>query len=111
MDVFYVAGLINAPPSDVDSRLYINFSKQLPVELPPHLVQKVKDFALHIKEKEANLPYPITPNAVKGLMEMIKASARLELRTSIDLKDLERVFDIFEKATELNLHQQHSQTA
>jgi len=87
---------------DVDFfRRYFNFSKQLDIKIPAHLSQKIKDFTLHIKEKEEKLPYPITPNTVKGIVEMIKASARLELRTLVELKDLERVFNIFEKATEV----------
>ena len=87
---------------DVDFiRRYINFSKQLDTKIPTHLSQKIKDFTLYIKDKEEKLPYPITPNTVKGIVEMIKASAKLELRALVELKDLERVFNIFEKATKV----------
>ncbi len=78
---------------------YAEHARRLKVELPAHFADKIKSFAVSLKEREQQLPYKITPQAIIGIIRMAKASARMELRAEIESKDLERVFDIFDRIT------------
>jgi len=71
------------------------------VELPAHLADKIKEFAISLKERESNLPYKLTSQTIVGIIRMAKASARMEMRNQIESKDLERVFNIFSRMTNL----------
>ena len=77
---------------------YIKYTYDLEIKLPDNLAVKIKDFVTDLKAKEAQLPFEITPRLVVGLMRMAKASARMEARTKIEAKDLERVFEVVNSA-------------
>ncbi len=77
---------------------YIRFAGKLDAEIPHLLADKIKDFATNLKEKEAELPFEITPRTVIGITRLARASARMELRSIVEGKDLERVFNIVTKA-------------
>lgn len=79
---------------------YAEFAKKLEVELPTHMADKIKEFAVVIKSREEKLPYKVTAQIIVGIIRMAKASARMELRNQIESKDLERVFNLFSKITE-----------
>jgi len=77
---------------------YIRFALKLDAEIPQNLADKIKNFVTSLKEKEAELPFEITPRTVIGITRFAKASARMELRSIVEGKDLERVFNIVTKA-------------
>ena len=78
---------------------YCRFAKNLQVEIPQTWAEKIKEFAVKLKEeKELQLPYKISSQLVVGLVRLVKASARSELRTIVEAKDLDRVFRIYEKS-------------
>ncbi len=77
---------------------YVRFVNKLDAEIPHNLAEKIKDFVTNLKEKEAELPFEITPRTVIGVTRLAKASARMELRSIVEGKDLDRVFNIITKA-------------
>ncbi|MEM2874235.1 MAG: ATP-binding protein [Candidatus Nanoarchaeia archaeon] len=84
-------------------RNYIRFASKVDVEIPQELADKIKNFVTSLKEKEAELPFEITPRIVIGITRLAKASARMELRSIVEGKDLERVFSIVTKAYSANI--------
>ncbi len=80
---------------------YIKYASQIDVKLQDHFIAKVKEFVVNLKKEEDRLPFEITPRTVKGIIRLLKASARIELRDKVDTKDLERVFSIFNEATDI----------
>ncbi len=80
---------------------YIRYANQINVKLPNHFIAKVKEFVVNLKEKEDKLPFDITPRTIKGILRLLKASARIELRDKVDAKDLDRIFGIFNKTIEM----------
>jgi DNA replicative helicase MCM subunit Mcm2 (Cdc46/Mcm family) len=78
-------------------RRYVRYANRLDPKLPHALAEKVKSFVTDLKEKENELPFEITPRTVVGITRLLKASARIDLRAEIDVKDLDRVFTIVSK--------------
>jgi DNA replicative helicase MCM subunit Mcm2 (Cdc46/Mcm family) len=74
---------------------YLKKAKELDVQIPRNLVDRIKNFILRLKEKEKKVPYEVSEDVVAGVINMVKSSARLELRDLVETKDLERVFSIF----------------
>lgn len=81
---------------------YVRFVSKLDAEIPQNLADKIRDFVTNLKEKEAELPFEITPRIVLGITRLVKASARMELRSIVEGKDLDRVFGIVTKAYNLD---------
>jgi DNA replicative helicase MCM subunit Mcm2 (Cdc46/Mcm family) len=84
-------------PNIDDLEFLANYLKKaLEIEpiMPPNLTEKTKELILSLKSKEKSLKYNVTERTIAAIMNMIKASARLELRAEIRAKDLERVFSI-----------------
>jgi len=77
---------------------YVRFASKLDAEIPQNLAEKIRDFVTNLKEKEAELPFEITPRIVIGITRLAKASAKMELRSIVEGKDLDRVFEIVTKA-------------
>ncbi len=77
---------------------YINKARETEVEIPTHLSDKLKKFVVGLKKKEKKLRYNVTPAFVSCVVNLCKASARMELRSEIESKDLVRVFEIVEKS-------------
>jgi len=73
---------------------YIKKAREIEPTMPPNLTEKTKSLILSLKSKEKTLKYDVTEQTITAVMNMIKASARLELRAEIRAKDLERVFSI-----------------
>ena len=72
---------------------YIKHAQKIKVGIPPHLADKIKLFALNLKKKNKK----ISQKTIEGILEMVKASAAMELRNEVETKDLERVFKIFKE--------------
>jgi DNA replicative helicase MCM subunit Mcm2 (Cdc46/Mcm family) len=79
-------------------RRYARFANSLDVEIPRELADKIKDFVTGLKEKEPEFLFEVTPRTIIGITRLAKASARMELRSIVEGKDLERVFNIVTKA-------------
>lgn len=80
---------------------YVRHASKLNPELPKELADKVKDFVTELKSKESELPLEITPRTVVGITRLLKASARMDLRNTVEAKDLEKVFKIVNSAYQL----------
>ncbi|MGC8940985.1 MAG: hypothetical protein ACP5JY_03050 [Candidatus Nanoarchaeia archaeon] len=84
-------------------RKYIKFASKLDAEIPPELTEKIISFTTLLKEKEPVLKYCVTPKLILTISRLAKASARLELRSVVDAKDIERAFSIVQKSFGLEL--------
>lgn len=79
-------------------REYINRGREIEVEIPAHLSEKLKKFMVGLKKQEKKLNYKVTPSFVSCVVNLVKASARMELRPEVVSKDLSRVFEVVEKS-------------
>lgn len=79
-------------------RRYVKYVMPLDVEIPKELADKITEFVTNLKRKESELLFEVTPRTVIGITRLAKASARLEQRALVEAKDLERVFEIINKA-------------
>lgn len=82
-------------------RQYIDYAAKLNVKFPKDLEDEVVTFAEKLKTNEKLYITEISPRIVVGLMNLAKASARLELRESVTSADLERVTALVEKSLSL----------
>lgn len=73
---------------------YIKNAQKIKVKLPPHLTDKIKLFALALKKRNKK----VTKKTIEGILQLVKASAAMELREQVESKDLARVFKIFKQA-------------
>lgn len=71
---------------------YVKMGQKINVRIPPRFVEKIKSFALTLDKRKIN------KNTVEGILQLVKASAAMELRSEIKTKDLVRIFEIFRKA-------------
>ncbi|MFH1589129.1 MAG: ATP-binding protein [archaeon] len=79
-------------------RDYIEFSQMIDIKFDEKLKSKIVDFSAKIKKDEAKFLVDISPRQILGIMRLTKASARMELRNQVTEKDLQRVFNLFEKS-------------
>jgi len=79
-------------------RRYLKYVSPLDVEIPKTLADKITGFVTELKQKEPALSFEVTPKTVAGITRLAKASARMEQRSLVEAKDLERVFSIVNKA-------------
>jgi len=90
---------VKVKPKDIlFLRKYAKFANALDAEIPKELAEKITEFVTRLKEKESELLFEVTPRTVIGITRLAKASARMELRSVVEGKDLERVFNIVSKA-------------
>ncbi|MEM2954447.1 MAG: hypothetical protein QW625_00630 [Candidatus Nanoarchaeia archaeon] len=87
-------------PDIVFIQKYIRIANNLNVEMSPELADKIAQFVANLKDKEKELKFPITAKTVIAISRLVKASARMELRTLVEAKDLERVFNIIKQTYE-----------
>lgn len=80
---------------------YITRCSEIKVNIPRQLSDQIEQFVSGLKELEKNLPYNITSKTVEGIVGLIKASARSEMRKEVQTKDLERVFSIVRSALQI----------
>ncbi|MFH1770489.1 MAG: ATP-binding protein [archaeon] len=79
-------------------RDYIEFSHMIEVTFDEKLKKKVVEFATKLKKDEHKFLIEVSPRLILGLMRLAKASARIELRTKVEEKDLQKVFKLYEKS-------------
>jgi len=82
---------------DIDFiKSYLDCVRANKVKLPKHLFEHVRKF---VRRKRASKPsVKVGEEFVRGVVELAKASARIEMRKFVTHKDLERAFRIAEKA-------------
>lgn len=73
---------------------YAREAKKVKVRIPLRISNDIKDFSVILKEKEDLMPWPITGKTIEAMVELVKASARMEFRRMVSVKDLDRVFGI-----------------
>lgn len=73
---------------------YIKYSESISVNFPKEFENSVTEFVENIKRREYRYLVEISPRLVIGLIRLIKASARMELRESVEQKDLDRAKEI-----------------
>ena len=77
---------------------YIVRAEKINVEIPRAIEQDIIDFAEILKKEEGNSLIEVSPRLVIGLVRLVKASARLELRSEVEHRDLELVKGIFRES-------------
>jgi len=75
---------------------YVEHVKESKVKLPKHLFEHVRKFVRRKRASKSSVE--IGEEFVRGVVELAKASARMEMRKFVTHKDLERAFRIAEKA-------------
>ncbi|MBW2965185.1 ATP-binding protein [Candidatus Woesearchaeota archaeon] len=74
---------------------YVKHAHALPdIKLPKKFEQEIVDFIADIKENEKKYLVEISPRLVVGFSRLAKASARMELRESVEQKDVDLVKQI-----------------
>ncbi len=73
---------------------YIHESEKINVELPPMLEPGITEFVEKLKINESKFLTEISPRLVVGMINMAKASARMNLRKEVNKQDVELVQDI-----------------
>lgn len=79
-------------------RDYVEFSHMVEVSFDDKLKKKIVDFATKLKKDERKFLIEVSPRLILGLMRLAKASARIELRNKVEEKDLNKVFNLYEKS-------------
>lgn len=79
-------------------RDYIEFSQMVEVSFDEKLKKKIVDFATKLKKDERKFLIEVTPRLILGIMRLAKASARIKLRNKVEEKDLNKVFNLYEKS-------------
>jgi len=83
-------------------KAYIDHATKIKVTVPKDLEDEIVSFAEKLKSNEKRYMIEISPRIVIGLLNLAKASARLELRDTVTQSDLERVEKIVEQSLSLN---------
>ena len=81
---------------------YIDYVKQIKVELPKKFEQQVVNFAAELKEKEGDYLIEISPRIIVGFIRLVKAAAMLEMRKEANQQDIDYVVDIIKKSLEIS---------
>jgi replicative DNA helicase Mcm len=79
-------------------KAYVEHAKNTTVRFPKDLEEEVVEFAERLKNNEKSYLTEISPRIVVGLMNLAKASARMELRDTVTKQDLARVTALVEKS-------------
>ena len=86
-----------AKESDIAfAKSYAEYANKISVKMPKDLEDDIVAFAEKLKSNEKRYVVEISPRIIVGLMNLAKASARLELRDTVMQQDLERVIQVVE---------------
>jgi replicative DNA helicase Mcm len=77
---------------------YVSHASKIQVRFPKELEDEVVAFAERLKMNEKRYLTEVSPRIVVGLMNLAKASARMELRNTVTKTDLDRVMQLVEKS-------------
>ncbi|MBW2966428.1 ATP-binding protein [Candidatus Woesearchaeota archaeon] len=81
---------------DIDFiKSYVKYTNKIEkVEFPKEMQKKAIDFIDNIKKNEDKYVIDVSPRLVIGFMRLCKALAKMEARTRVEEKDVERVKDV-----------------
>jgi len=82
---------------------YINLARKGKVRFPKEHEQDVIEYVRGLKKEERRLIAEVSPRTVVGIMNLAKASARMNLRNRVEKNDIERVKLIFNRAIDTGL--------
>jgi len=77
---------------------YIKYCESIIVNFPKEFENNVTEFVEYIKRREYRYLVEISPRLVIGLIRLIKASARMELRENVEQRDLDRAKEILKES-------------
>lgn len=77
---------------------YVEYVQDINIKIPHLLSKQIKSFITGLKKMEKELLFIITSKTVEGIIQLVKASARCELRSEVESKDLDRVFSIIRRS-------------
>lgn len=77
-------------------RDYIEFSHLIDVSFDDKLKKQIVDFAAKLKKDEDKFLIEVSPRLILGIIRLVKASARVELRIKVEQKDIDKVFKLYE---------------
>ncbi len=80
------------------AKAYVAFAQKTTVTFPKNLEDSIVAFAEKLKTNEKRYLIDVSPRIVVGLMNLTKASARLELREKVEKKDLDRIMHLVEQS-------------
>lgn len=72
-------------------KAYIKEAEGLRVSIPKSMEKRIVDFAEELRDDEDKYLVEVSPRLVIGLVRMAKAAARMELRESVEQKDIDLV--------------------
>ncbi|MEM4246861.1 MAG: ATP-binding protein [Candidatus Woesearchaeota archaeon] len=85
--------------ADIDFvKAYVDYASKIKVSFDKELEDEVVAFAEKLKANEKRYVSEISPRIVVGLMNLAKASARMELRDKVTQADLQRVEKLVENS-------------
>ncbi len=74
---------------------YIEYAKNIDVELETGFETRIIEFVKEIKKDEDRFIVEITPRMVKGIINIAKSNARLHLRNKTSREDIDKAINIF----------------
>lgn len=77
---------------------YVDYAGSLEVEIPSEIKTAISDFVNHLKSSEKEFLVEVSPRLVHGIMRLVRASARMNLREKANINDLETVQDIVKES-------------
>jgi replicative DNA helicase Mcm len=96
-----ILGIKDHGLSEHDRKLiknYICHAKKIAVTMPKQLEERIIVFAKGLKEDEKKFLVEVNPRLVVGIVRLAKASARSELRDTVQEKDLQKVFSLIKQS-------------
>ncbi len=76
---------------------YVSFAENIKVDFPKGLEKEVVNFVEYLKRNEEDFLVSVGPRTIIGFIRMCKANARLNLRTEVTRKDIDKIKKIFEE--------------
>jgi replicative DNA helicase Mcm len=73
---------------------YIFKAQNIKVDVPKKYENEILELAQELRKKEEKIIFEITPRLIKGIIRMVKASAKLELRNKVNEEDVKFVKEI-----------------
>lgn len=76
-------------------REYIKICKEIKVELPQEFEKEIINISSEIKRREKEFLINVTPRLIIGLIRLVKASARMRMKSKVSEEDIKIVKEVF----------------
>lgn len=70
---------------------YVGYARELNVTLSSEMEEEILKISSELKNDEEKLLFEVNPRIVHGLMRLVKASARMNLRNEVNINDVEKI--------------------